>query len=82
MTDVLQLLKYYLNKPTSATPTWEFVDAADMSIDGKTFAGANGANLGKENTTPHAIDQTFDATHTSIELIGVLRGDVDGSWTA
>ena len=81
LTDVLQLLKYYLNKPTSATPIWQFVDAADMSADGKTFAGANGANLGKDNTTPHAIDQTFDATHTSIELVGVLRGDVDGSWT-
>jgi len=81
LTDVLQLLKYYLNKPTSATPNWQFVDAADMSADGKTFVGANGANLGKDNTTPHAIDQTFDATHTSIELVGVLRGDVDGSWT-
>jgi hypothetical protein len=81
LTDVLQLLKYYLNKPTSATPTWQFVDAADISADGKTFAGANGANLAKDNTTPHAIDQTFDATHTSIELMGVLRGDVDGSWT-
>jgi hypothetical protein len=82
LTDVLQLLKYYLNKPTSATPTWKFVDAADMSTDGKTFAGANGANLAKDKTTPHAIDQTFDATHTSIELVGVLRGDVDGCWTA
>lgn len=82
LTDVLQLLKYYLNKPTSATPKWQFVDAADMSADGKTFLGANGANLAKDNTTPHAIDQIFDATHTSIELVGFLRGDLDGSWTA
>ena len=82
LTDVLQLLKYYLNKSTTVTPTWQFVDAADMSSDGKTFAGANGANLAKDNTTPHAIDQTFDSAHTSIELVGVLRGDVDGSWTA
>jgi hypothetical protein len=81
LTDVLLLLKYYLNKSTTATPTWQFVDAADMSADGKTFAGANGANLAKDNTTPHAIDQTFDPTHTSIQLMGVLRGDVDGSWT-
>lgn len=81
LSDVLQLLKYYLNKSTTVTPTWQFVDAADMSIDGKTFAGANGANLAKDNAIPHAIDQTFDATHTSIELVGVLRGDVDGSWS-
>lgn len=82
LTDVLQLLKYYLNKSTTATPTWQFVDAADLSADGKTFAGANGANLAKDNTTPHAIDQTFDATHETIQLVGVLRGDVDGSWVA
>jgi hypothetical protein len=66
---------------SSSTPTWQFVDAADMSTDGKKFAGANGANLAKDNTMPHAIDQTFDATHTSIQLVGVLRGDVNGSWT-
>lgn len=82
LTDVLQLLKYYLNKSTTVTPTWQFVDAADMSSDGKTFTGANGATLAKDNTIPHAIDQIFDSTHTSIELIGVLRGDVDGSWSA
>ncbi len=82
LTDVLQLLKYYLNKSTSVTPTWQFLDASDLSSDGKTGVGANGANLAKDNTTPHAIDQTFDASHCTIELVGVLRGDVDGSWTA
>ncbi len=82
LTDVLQLLKYYLNKPTTVKPTWQFVDAADMSSDGKTFVGNNGDNLAKDNTSPHAIDQTFDATHMSIQLVGVLRGDVDGSWAA
>lgn len=82
LTDVLQLLKYYLNKSTTVTPTWQFVDAAYMSSDGKTFSAANGANLAKDNTTPHAIEHTFDATHTAIELVGVLRGDVDGSWAA
>jgi len=82
LSDVLQLLKYYLNKPSTATPTWQFVDAADMGVNGQTFAAANGANLALDNTSPHAIDQSFDATHTSITLVGVLRGDVDGSWLA
>lgn len=82
LTDVLQLLKYYLNKPTSVAPSWQFVDASDFSADGKTLSGANGADLTKDNTVPHAIDQNFSGAHTSIELVGVLRGDVDGSWTS
>ncbi len=82
LTDVLQLLKYYLHKPTTATPTWQFVDAADKGVNGQTFAAANGANLALDNTTPHTIDQSFDATHTAITLVGVLRGDIDGSWLA
>lgn len=80
LNDVLQLLKYYLGKSTSATPSWQFVDAADFGTNSTTFLGANGANLSKDNTVPHAIDQAFDDSHTSIQLLGVLRGDVDGSW--
>ena len=83
LTDVLSLLKYYLGKSTPATPQWVFVDAADITGSGSTasLVGANGQALSKTNTTPHAIDQLFDADHTAIELVGVLRGDVDGSWS-
>ena len=81
LNDVLQLLKYYLGKSTSYTPTWQFVDAADFGTNGTTFMGATGANLSKDNTVPHAIDQAFDDSHSSIQLLGVLRGDVDGSWS-
>ncbi len=80
LNDVLQLLKYYLGKSTTYTPNWQFVDAADFGTNGATFAGANGASISKDNTAPHAIDQAFDDSHTSIQLLGVLRGDVDGSW--
>ena len=78
LTDVLSLLKYYLGKSTPATPQWVFVDAADITAG---LTGSNGQPLSKTNTTPHAIDQLFDADHTAIELVGVLRGDVDGSWS-
>ncbi len=83
LTDVLSLLKYYLGKSTNAAPQWIFVDAADITGSGSTatLTGANGQPLSKTNTTPHAIDQLFDADHTAIELVGVLRGDVDGSWS-
>ncbi len=80
LTDVLSLLKYFLGKVTTPAPSWVFVDAADFSSDGKSLAGANSASINKTDTTPHAIDQSFDNGQESIQLIGVLRGDVDGSW--
>ena len=81
LTDVLTLLKYYLGKSTTSAPSWAFIDAADFSSDGKSLAGATSSSINKTDTTPHAIDQSFDNGHESIQIIGVLRGDVDGSWT-
>ena len=80
LTDVLSLLKYFLGKVTTPAPSWVFVDAADFSSDGKSLAGANSTSINKTDTTPHAIDQSFDNGQESIQIIGVLRGDVDGSW--
>lgn len=77
LTDVLSLLKYYLGKTTTATPTWTFVDAADVDDSG-VIAGTSG-NVSKTATTPHAVDVDL-GTATTVELVGVLRGDVDGSW--
>jgi hypothetical protein len=82
LADVLNLLKYYLGKPNTSTPVWTFVDAADFSSDGKSLAGANSGSINKTDTTPHAIDQYFVNGNESIQIIGVLRGDVDGSWSA
>ena len=80
LTDVLTLLKYYLGKTTTSAPAWVFVDAADFSTDGKNLTGANNLALSKTEATPHAIDQSFDSGHETVQIIGVLRGDVDGSW--
>lgn len=85
LTDVLSLLKFYLGKTTTAAPTWVFVDAADVIGAGKTAsilrAGSDSLPIDATHTQPHAIDQDF-SKDSSIELVGVLRGDVDGSWTA
>ena len=82
LTDVLLMLKYYLNKDTGGIkPTWAFVDAADVSVDSRVIAGAGvDKTINKSYTMLHPIDQDL-ATSSSIELIGILRGDVDGSWT-
>ena len=77
LTDVLSLLKYYLGKTTTAAPSWTFVDASDVDGSGN-IAGTSGT-VSKAATAPHAVDVDL-GTATSVELVGVLRGDVDGSW--
>ena len=67
LNDVLGLLKYYLGKPTGGLePEWVFVNA-DASTSG----------INKNNTNLPDID----LTGPSPELIGILRGDVDGSFS-
>ena len=86
LTDVLQMLKYYLGKSTdnNLKPQWAFMDVADLglSTSSATALGANGQALSKLNATPHAIDIDVSTGIDSVQVVGVLRGDVDGSWTA
>jgi len=49
---------------------------------GTSFMGSNGSALSKTNTTPHMIDQDFSADSSTVQIVGILRGDVDGSWAA
>jgi hypothetical protein len=85
LSDVLLLLKYYLGKSTSAQPAWTFVDSNDLSGAGSSAvlqSGTTGVSVSKSLTTLKAISHDFSASTSDLELIGVLRGDVDGSWTA
>ena len=77
LSDVLGLLKYYLGRPTTAAPTWAFVNAADVTNDGH-IVGANGY-LTKSDVHLDPVSLAADPT-TPVTLIGVVRGDVDGSW--
>ncbi len=76
------LLKYYLGKNTGGTqPEWVFVNASAVVEQGndQIVLGLNGQALSKANTLAPAPD--VDAsTGEKLEVIGVLRGDVDGSW--
>ena len=77
LTDVLSLLKYYLGRSQAVVPTWAFVDAADVDSTGN-IAGTSGS-VTKNAAIPHGVDVDLGST-TVVELVGVLRGDVDGSW--
>jgi|GEM_PF-2685287 len=77
--DVLALLRYAFDLPVAndLAPTWAFVDAADLIEND--HIGSTGQALSFQNSSPHPIDQDLSAD-SDIELIGILRGDVDGSW--
>ena len=80
LSDVLGLLKYYLGRtpPPTADKAWAFVNADDVSSDGLQITGLHG-NLTKTDVQLNA--PALDTTN-SVTLIGVVRGDVDGSWAA
>ena len=82
LSDVLNLLKIYLKKPTEpgVEVQWTFIDASH--IDGENAAQIKASNGGYVNANyTHAAPTNWDsAALEPIELIGVLRGDVDGSW--
>jgi hypothetical protein len=78
LSDVLGLLKYYLGRSTTTVPTWAFVNADDVTSDGH-ILGANHINLSKSYVTLDPVSLSADP-NTPVTLIGVVRGDVDGSW--
>ena len=70
LSDVLNILKTYLGKSTSVSPQWTFVDAsADL-----------GGISAKACLAP-ALSLSVVEAVTSVNLVGVLRGDVNGSWS-
>ena len=82
LTDVLGLLKFYLNKPVNAAPAWVFVDSAQTtSVNGQTLHWSNktGQTFSNAASAPAPILAELNSDE-SVQLLGVLRGDVDGSW--
>jgi hypothetical protein len=83
LTDVLGLLKFYLNKPVNAAPAWVFVDSAESTtVNGQTLhlSSKAGQTLSTAASAPSPILADLNSDE-SVQLLGVLRGDVDGSWT-
>lgn len=78
LADVLSLLKYYLEKPVNYQPQWVFTDTANQ-INGLPASAQTGYVLDKDHAMPAPI--IIDPTNThQIDIVGVLRGDVDGSF--
>jgi hypothetical protein len=90
LSDVLQLLKYYLGKPVSTGygPAWVFIDKDDITSTAGTVTSIASKDLNTATNKPYNLskdhskpaDITHDVSDSTLELVGVLRGDVDGSW--
>ena len=68
LSDVLDLLKFYLGKSPTSKPAWVFLDA-----------NASLASLDPKSIQLPPLEVLAD-TSSTVELVGILRGDVNGSW--
>lgn len=68
--DALGVLRHAVD-PVNSQPGWVFVDETDPGLPAR--AGMNPGLLPQEPGTPQAVSG-------KLGLVGVLRGDVDGSW--
>lgn len=72
--DALSILKYALGS-TQYQPNWVFLDASDAGLTSGDLV------IDKSHTMSHPIDLDL-AQSATVDIVGVLRGDVDGSWGA
>ena len=73
---MISLLKVFLGLPVPDTKAMEWV-FVEESISPKDI---NGVDFDKGHATPAPIVHNFD-DEAEVNIVGILRGDVDGSWT-
>jgi hypothetical protein len=75
--DALNILKMAVQLPSAPTPQWMFVEETRDFYDEST-------GVFTLNRTNSAWDHNINATvagDTGVNLVGVMKGDVNGSWT-
>jgi Ca2+-binding RTX toxin-like protein len=70
LADAIGVLRHAVGLPAAATPKWVFVDEADLGMPARASTSPG--------TVPTVVS-TPAAEH--VGLVGILRGDVNGSWT-
>lgn len=71
LSDVLGLLKVYLTKPVAKGPEWVLVDPVAVA--------AKAAEIDASHCAVPSLSLDLSNDNT-VELVGILRGDVNGSW--
>ena len=72
LSDVLSILKVYLGKQVSKNPEWIFVNSD--------LINSSAPQIKPSSCAVDLISYNTIET-SSVDIVGVLRGDVDGSWT-
>jgi hypothetical protein len=75
LTDAIGVLKMVVGL-TAPTPTWKYYDDTQL-----TSAYTSAQSLNPKGWTSAAAISDIISTSASVTLVGVLTGDVDGSWT-
>jgi hypothetical protein len=75
LTDAIGVLKMVVGL-TAPTPTWKYYDDTKLN---SAYTSAQSLNPKGWTTTAVISDPT--TADSSVKLVGVLTGDVDGSWT-
>jgi hypothetical protein len=75
LTDAIGVLKMVVGL-SAPTPTWKYYDDTQL-----TSAYTAAQSLNPKNWTSAAAISDISTTSASVTLVGVLTGDVDGSWT-
>ena len=75
LTDAIGVLKMVVGL-SAPTPTWKYYDDTKLA---STYTSAQ--SLNPKNWTTTAVISDTTTADSSVKLVGVLTGDVDGSWT-
>ena len=75
LTDAIGVLKMVVGL-TAPTPTWKYYDDTQLNS-----AYTSAQSLNPKGWTSAAAISDISTASSSVTLVGVLTGDVDGSWT-
>jgi len=75
LTDAIGVLKMVVGL-SAPTPSWKYYDDTKLN---STYTSAQ--SLNPKNWTTTAVISDTGTADSSVKLVGVLTGDVDGSWT-
>jgi hypothetical protein len=75
LTDAIGVLKMVVGL-TAPTPTWKYYDDTQLNS-----AYTSAQSLNPKGWTSTAVITDISSVSASVTLVGVLTGDVDGSWT-
>ncbi|MCX7262953.1 MAG: dockerin type I repeat-containing protein, partial [Burkholderiales bacterium] len=79
--DALAILKMAVKRTDAPTREWLFVNESQDFWDEAANAGQGGLTISRTNVTWNKDLQATVSKDTTVNLLAVLKGDVNGSWT-